>query len=172
MGRDSLMLADDDSVFFRVGVGAIIMDCSLDKLLLFRRSDYTGTWQCPQGGVNKNEQTDEAIFREVFEETGILSQELKVIAVCPVWVGYELPMTDKSSCFSKGQVHRWYVLQLLTSYDALRSTESCEFIDASWCLVEDWASTAPDFKKDAVNFLISWLMNVKVSSDVDSKGSV
>ncbi|WP_092485591.1 NUDIX domain-containing protein [Candidatus Ichthyocystis hellenicum] len=159
------MVDDDSGVFFRVGVGAVITNLSFDKVLLFRRSDYMDTWQCPQGGLNQHESTDEAVFREVFEETGIEKEELEVVAVCPVWLGYDLPEVKNKSYLGAGQVHRWYVLKLLTSYDIFRDTTANEFIDASWYSFDGWTlNGVPSFKKEAVSFLMNWFFDVALSA--------
>ncbi|CUT17324.1 MULTISPECIES: NUDIX domain-containing protein [Candidatus Ichthyocystis] len=160
------MVNDGGEVFFRAGVGAVITNLSFDRVLLFRRGDYVNTWQCPQGGVNQNESTDEAVFREVFEETGIKKEELEVVAVCPVWLGYELPSGKSEEHLSVGQVHRWYVLKLLTSYDVFRDAAAKEFIDSSWRSFDDWnLDSVPSFKKEVVIFLMNWFFDVALAEE-------
>jgi 8-oxo-dGTP diphosphatase len=62
-------------------VEAIIKDKN-DKVLLLQRSDknkhYLGKWQLPGGKVDSGETVEEAIQREVFEETGFYCSELEV----------------------------------------------------------------------------------------------
>jgi len=62
-------------------VEAIIHDND-GKVLLLKRSDknryYLGKWQLPGGKVEDEETLEEAIQREVFEETGYYCSELEL----------------------------------------------------------------------------------------------
>lgn len=62
-------------------VEAIIHDTD-GKVLLLKRSDknthYLGKWQLPGGTVEDEETLEEAIQREVFEETGCYCSELEL----------------------------------------------------------------------------------------------
>ena len=67
------------SVSAPLGVDAIILN---DKghILLIKRSD-DGTWSMPGGWVDANETPDEAIRREILEETGLKSAKLNLADV-------------------------------------------------------------------------------------------
>src|SRR5215471_10562647 len=70
-----MALASDSSgglTQFRVGVNAIIFDEG--RVLLAHRRDIDW-WNLPGGGMEAGETVDEAIRREVYEETGL---EIKV----------------------------------------------------------------------------------------------
>jgi len=60
---------------FRKNVAAVILN-SKGKILIAARLDYPSSWQFPQGGVDKGETEEEAIMREVSEETGIYSARI------------------------------------------------------------------------------------------------
>lgn len=150
----------DNDVYFRAGVGAIITDVSLQKILLFQRRDYSETWQPPQGGINAQEDPLRAVFREVFEETGIEEQELQLLFVCPFWVGYDFSSSPSSSANAfkafGGQVHRWYLMQLKTTYSSFRQGHSNEFVSSSWCDISCWPEKTSPFKKEAAEILVRW----------------
>ncbi len=57
----------------RATVGAIVLNESGDKLLLARRAHtpFEGMWCIPGGHIEFGEHPDDAVRREVFEETGI-----------------------------------------------------------------------------------------------------
>ena len=46
-------------------------------------------WQFPQGGIDKGEDPLDAAYRELFEETGIVTASL--IAEAGEWFAYDLP---------------------------------------------------------------------------------
>jgi len=68
---------------FNAGVGALIFDPDTEKYLLLRRSrekDYAaGVWECVTGRVDQGEGFEEALRREVFEETGLGNVEIDFI---------------------------------------------------------------------------------------------
>jgi len=80
--------------FFRVCTGAVLMKASGD-VLAFERTDFPGSWQFPQGGLQEGEDPLQAIQREVTEETGIKSENLQLMAEYPGWLVYELPADQR-----------------------------------------------------------------------------
>ena len=67
-----------DLALFRVGVNAIIFDGS--RVLLSLRRDI-GWWNLPGGGVEAGETVDEALRREVREETGLEVELERLVGV-------------------------------------------------------------------------------------------
>ncbi|MDK3160227.1 RNA pyrophosphohydrolase [Kamptonema cortianum] len=60
---------------FRHNVAAVIRNRQ-GQILIAARVDYPDSWQFPQGGVDKGESEEEAVLREVMEETGITSARI------------------------------------------------------------------------------------------------
>lgn len=95
---------------FRIGVFALVHDGS--RVLLARRRD-SGWWNLPGGGMERGETVDEAVVREVAEETGLLVAVERLVGVyskpqrnevvltfaCRV-VGGELAESDESTAFA------------------------------------------------------------------------
>ena len=44
-------------------------------ILVAERSNIRGAWQFPQGGVDPGEGLEEALFREIEEEIGVIPHE-------------------------------------------------------------------------------------------------
>ena len=54
---------------YRKCVGMMILNAK-KKILVGRRLDHpSGYWQMPQGGIDDNEKPEEAVWREMMEET-------------------------------------------------------------------------------------------------------
>lgn len=60
---------------FLAGIGALIWDPVEDKYLLLKRSSQkdfaAGLWECVTGRVDQGEGFEDALYREVHEETGL-----------------------------------------------------------------------------------------------------
>jgi len=64
---------------FRIGVFALIFD-DQGRILLGRRRDIDW-WNLPGGGMEKGETVDEALYREVLEETGLEVEVERLVGV-------------------------------------------------------------------------------------------
>lgn len=64
----------------RIGSCAVIFDEARDKVLLTRRSD-NGLWCLPGGRMEPGESIEECCRREVFEETGLVVETVRLIGV-------------------------------------------------------------------------------------------
>ena len=128
-----------DAEGFRANVGIILAN-SDNKLMLGGRVGAKG-WQFPQGGMVEGEEPDEAMFRELHEEVGLLESDVEILAVTDDWLRYKLPekfIRRNSMPLCIGQKQRWFVLRLTSGEDAL-SFDGCdkpEFDRARW--VDFW----------------------------------
>ncbi|MGD9108968.1 MAG: RNA pyrophosphohydrolase [Gammaproteobacteria bacterium] len=124
-----------DKKGFRTGIGIILAN-DRNRLLFARRIGQNG-WQFPQGGVNNAETPEEAMFRELYEEVGLRSEDVEILAASKDWFKYRLPKymvrrTAEPVCL--GQRQRWFLLRLLSddqkvSFDA---TNKPEFDGFKW----------------------------------------
>ena len=103
-----------DEVYFRVGVGILVVDRQ-GRVLAAERSDHPGSWQAPQGGLRPDEEPAEAAARELNEEVGISWSSVQILAEHPTWIGYELPPDARSERNGRGQVHKWFLVRYLGS---------------------------------------------------------
>ena len=112
-----------------VGVGAVVLDG--ERVLLIRRghAPLKGQWSLPGGGVEVGETLEQAIAREVLEETGLV-----------VEVGPMVEVLDRISRDADGRVDYHFVLiDFVCRPDGgvLRSASDAE--DAAWVALRDLA---------------------------------
>src|ERR1700735_3088608 len=74
---------------FRANVG-IVLTRGSGEVFLGGRLGGRG-WQFPQGGVNRGEQVEEALFRELREEIGLEPHDVEVLGSTRGWLRYRLP---------------------------------------------------------------------------------
>jgi len=130
---------------FRAGVGAVIQN-KKGQVLAFERKDVPGAWQLPQGGLKLGETIERALFREVREETGLLRRHLKKRFEAPVWIGYEYP-SNAGSKKGRGQVHKWFFLELVGHERAIDVKPGGEFKAWRWCTLSSLARSVPPFRR-------------------------
>ena len=128
-----------DEEGFRANVGIILSDDD-GKLLLAGRAGNKG-WQFPQGGMQRGEEPEQAMFRELYEEIGLEPADVEVLGVTRDWLRYRLPdkfVRRNSLPLCIGQKQRWFMLRLKGSPDKLRFDKagSPEFDRARW--VDFW----------------------------------
>jgi putative (di)nucleoside polyphosphate hydrolase len=120
---------------FRANVG-IVLTRSSGELFLGGRVGGRG-WQFPQGGVNRGERVEEALFRELTEEIGLGAGDVQVLGSTRGWLRYRLPRQYvRDRCI--GQKQRWFLLKLTADEARVRfdSTDQPEF--DRWRWVDFW----------------------------------
>lgn len=76
---------------FLVGVMAVVEDEENRFLLVRNTYDPRYPWSLPGGWMGKHEQPDECIKRELFEETSL---EVEVVRLVGTWTRRRLPSVD------------------------------------------------------------------------------
>lgn len=74
------------------------------------------SWQFPQGGIKYGESPEQAMFRELEEETGLLPQHVKVIGRTRDWLRYEVPdhfIKREIRGHYRGQKQIWFLLRMV-----------------------------------------------------------
>jgi putative (di)nucleoside polyphosphate hydrolase len=98
---------------FRAGAGAVIVDRA-GRVLAFDRADAEGpAWQLPQGGLERGESPEHAVWREVAEETGLTRERLEPLGRFAEPIAYELPEAWRSARTGRGQAIYWFFFRLL-----------------------------------------------------------
>lgn len=125
-----------DADGFRSNVGIIITNGNGD-VLWGKRVQKEDSWQFPQGGIDAGENPQEALYRELYEEVGLRSDQVKLLAETKSWLRYRIPdhlirKRQKPRCI--GQKQKWFLLELTCSDDQVRFDcgEKPEFSDWQW----------------------------------------
>ncbi len=103
-----------DSEGFRSNVGIVLMRGN-GEVFLGRRARGRGGWQFPQGGMREGEDLEQALFRELHEETGLTRNTVIVVGRTARWLSYRLParyIRRDSYPVCIGQKQRWFLLRL------------------------------------------------------------
>jgi putative (di)nucleoside polyphosphate hydrolase len=124
---------------FRANVG-IILKNEKNRVLIGGRSGRTG-WQFPQGGVQRRESAEQAMYRELREEVGLAPEDVEVQGVTREWIRYRLPkkyVRRESQPLCIGQKQRWFLLTLRADPAKLHfdATDEPEFDRVRW--VDYW----------------------------------
>ena len=128
-----------DSDGFRPNVGVILSN--LEGKVFWARRSGQNAWQFPQGGIHSNETPDEAMYRELFEETGLSPEHVELVGKTNKWLRYRLPKwmirkNTKPVCIGQKQI--WFVLKLVGSENNfnLSGMDKPEF--DNWAWVDYW----------------------------------
>ena len=128
-----------DSQGYRANV-AIVLSNSQGQLFWAKRIGMDA-WQFPQGGIRKNESAENAMYRELHEETGLLPEHVKLIGCTQDWLRYRLPkrfIRKHSSPVCIGQKQIWYLLELLAEDSEVR-LDACKKPEFDhWRWVDFW----------------------------------
>ena len=135
---------------FRPNVGIILLNQK--SQVFWGKRIRTHSWQFPQGGIDRGENPEQAMFRELHEEVGLHPQHVSVLARTRDWLRYEVPdrfIRRDARGHYKGQKQIWFLLQLVGhDWDLnLRATDHPEF-DA-WRWNDYWVplDVVVDFKR-------------------------
>jgi len=120
---------------FRPNVGIILLNQR--SQVFWGKRIRTHSWQFPQGGIDRGENPEQAMFRELHEEVGLHPQHVQVLARTRDWLRYEVPdrfIRRDARGHYKGQKQIWFLLHLVGhDWDLnLRATDHPEFDAWRW----------------------------------------
>lgn len=150
---------------YRPNVGIVLLNSRNEVFWGKRVGQHS--WQFPQGGIAHGESPEQAMYRELHEEVGLLPEHVQIIGRTRDWLRYDVPeeylrrqhATRVHRAAYRGQKQIWFLLRLvgLDSDIQLRATEHPEF-DA-WRWVPFWIQldAVIGFKREVYQLALSEL---------------
>jgi putative (di)nucleoside polyphosphate hydrolase len=150
---------------YRPNVGIVLLNSRNEVFWGKRVGQHS--WQFPQGGIQHGESPEQAMYRELQEEVGLLPEHVQIIGRTRDWLRYDVPeeyLRRQNSnrvhrAAYRGQKQIWFLLRLvgLDSDIQLRASEHPEF-DA-WRWVPFWIQldAVIDFKREVYQLALSEL---------------
>ncbi len=112
---------------YRKGVFAIVYfieDKKPKYLILKRKLHWTG-WECPKGGIEKNESLAETIKREIIEETGLKIKQMKKFNISGKY-NYNKELKDRKN-FTGQTFEAVYAIEVKNQEVTLDTKEHSDF---------------------------------------------
>ena len=135
---------------YRSCVGLMVFNKDGNVFCGQRLDNKAEAWQLPQGGIDVGELPIEAGFRELKEETSIISVEF--VSEFPEWLNYDIPLPLADNLWEgkyRGQKQKWFITRFLGDENEINlNTKHAEFIDWKWIEPKLLPKVIVSFKKD------------------------
>jgi len=140
-----------DRAGYRPNVCIVLVN-DVNNVLMCRRLNEKA-WQFPQGGILYQEKPKDAMYRELFEEIGLLSHQVQILGRTQGWLHYNVPKKFIRSYHQgiyKGQKQIWYLLKLIDKQASINlfNSDKPEFDDSAWYNYWSAINMVIDFKKE------------------------
>ena len=145
---------------YRPCVGVMLVNAEgkafVGKRIDNREGDW---WQMPQGGVDRGEDLEVALLREVEEEVGARTEHLEVIARLPEELLYDLPPELRGKLWGgryRGQRQSWFLVRF-TGADSdidLAAHKHPEFCEWKWVDPELLPELIVPFKREVYQSIV------------------
>lgn len=143
---------------YRPNVAAVIVHPEypdVKKIFIAERSDISGIWQFPQGGIDKGETPEEALIREIEEEIG--TRKVQIVGEYPEWLTYDFPehvaARMRPYC---GQTQRYFLVHLKHKAKINLQTKHPEFVDYRFVEIDALFDCVAHFKKPIYEKVIGY----------------
>ncbi len=151
-------MIDEDG--YRPNVASVIINKD-NKILWAKRVDEDN-WQFPQGGIQKGETPEQAMYREVYEEVGLKKNSFEILGRSADWLKYDVPEKFVKTYWQgryKGQKQIWFLLKFIGSDDLINLNlhDSPEFDDWKWENFWHPLQDVVDFKKEVYSAALNEL---------------
>ncbi len=128
-----------DAEGYRHNVG-IVLSNALGQVLWAKRVGMDA-WQFPQGGIQRNESPEAAMYRELTEELGLEPGDVRIMASTKNWLRYQLPkryIRHNSEPVCIGQKQIWFMLLLAADDSKVNLAYSTKPEFDHWVWVNYW----------------------------------
>jgi len=147
------MTMNKDDLPYRPCAGIMLAN-SDGKIFVGQRLDSapeTDAWQMPQGGIDDEEDAQDAALRELFEETGIAGHLVDIIARSRDEHFYDLPDDLIGKIWGgeyRGQRQHWFLMRFKgTDADVNIETDHQEFSRWQWIAPNNLPQLIVPFKR-------------------------
>jgi putative (di)nucleoside polyphosphate hydrolase len=149
-----------DKEGYRPNVGIILLNQRSEVFWGKRVRQHS--WQFPQGGIKHGESPEQAMYRELYEEVGLRTEHVRLVARTRDWLRYDVPeqwMRRELRGNYRGQKQIWFLLRLVArDCDVcLRRSEKPEFDAWRWHPYWVPLEAVVEFKRDVYQQALSEL---------------
>ena len=135
---------------YRPNVGIIL--CNAKNQVFWGKRIREDSWQFPQGGINHGETPEEAMYRELGEETGLKPEHVQILGRTRNWLRYQVPehwvRRDWRGSY-RGQKQIWFALRFEGEDHEINlyQHETPEFDAWRWGILMEAPGLVVPFKK-------------------------
>ncbi len=120
---------------YRPNVGIIL--CNARNEVFWGKRIREHSWQFPQGGIKRGETPEQAMYRELHEEIGLLPEHVCILGRTKDWLRYDVPthwVRREWRGSYRGQKQIWFLLRLIgrDTDVSLRACDHPEFDAWRW----------------------------------------
>lgn len=135
---------------FRPNVGIVLLN--RQSGVFWGKRIGTHSWQFPQGGIDRGETPEGAMYRELGEEVGLRPHHVQICGRTRDWLRYETPahyVRKDSAGRYRGQKQIWFLLQFLGHDSDINLRESPRPEFDAWRWSDYWVELDPvvEFKR-------------------------
>lgn len=136
---------------YRPCVGVMLANSAGHVFVGQRIDNDQAAWQMPQGGIDTGEDVRTAGLRELWEETGVSHDLVRIEAETEGWIPYELPHHIVPRIWKgryRGQQQKWLLMRFQGRDDQINiATDHPEFSDWRWMDPADLVANIVPFKR-------------------------
>tara|TARA_B100000927_G_scaffold228424_1_gene188221 strand:- start:99 stop:584 length:486 start_codon:yes stop_codon:yes gene_type:complete len=147
---------------YRKGVGMVIVNRK-GQFFLGKRIG-ADAWQFPQGGIDEGETPEVALYRELYEETGLKKEKVEIIDISKKWLVYHIPhVFQRSNKKYDGAMQKWFLLRFIGEDGDdinLNATEHAEFDSWKWSDRKTAIKSVIKFKKKVYESILQEFSNI------------
>ncbi len=145
---------------YRPNVGIMIIN-KKGEIWLGKRADgarFKYNEQMPQGGIDKGETPETAVYRELWEETGLSKDKVTLLKQTENWYAYQFPRAIRfGNDRFIGQRQKWFLFLYEgdgSDFNLEVHPEEIEFIDYKWYAADKVINAVIPFKRDVYTHVI------------------